>query len=359
MRTAGAATVYFDLNLKNRVGTTTAPANPSLIPGRVKTFFAFAQQQTGCATPLIVLNELSGPGLVTPWSDNNAQYRADILAFVQGLAALGAHPVLLLPSKPYTGGDAGVWWQQAAQSAELVREIYVPAPSTWKLGPVLGNRTLRMDYRQAAADLLAIGVPPSRIGLMLGFQTDERAGRPRGARAGFGVVPGGEVAVARRAAGGGRAEAADRVVVGLGDVLAGAAEHGSGQAGHRVRLPVGAVAGAVRRAESGCRRRLRHVPHRGPARASSERRARSGRRHADDLDSMATISLAQVTGDRETAYSALYERLVESARCTVATTGQVLAAERAVIALRFRGSRALYRAALAARPCESHGGARR
>ena len=52
----------------------------------------------GCATPVIVLNELSGPGLVTPWSDNNAQYRANVLAFVQDLAALGAHPVLLLPS---------------------------------------------------------------------------------------------------------------------------------------------------------------------------------------------------------------------------------------------------------------------
>jgi hypothetical protein len=44
-----------------------------------------------------VLNELSGPGLVTPWSDNNAQYRQNVLSFVQGLAGLGAHPVLLLP----------------------------------------------------------------------------------------------------------------------------------------------------------------------------------------------------------------------------------------------------------------------
>ena len=171
MRALGSATVYFDLNLKNRVGTTTAPANPSLIPGRVKTFFAFAQQQTGCATPVIVLNELSGPGLVTPWSDNNAQYRANILALVQGLAALGAHPVLLLPSRPYTGGDAGVWWQQVAQTAELVREIYVPATATWKLGPQLGNRTLRMDYRQAVADFTSIGIPANKVGIMISFAT--------------------------------------------------------------------------------------------------------------------------------------------------------------------------------------------
>jgi len=33
MRAAGTATVYFDLNLRNRIGTTTAPADPALIPG--------------------------------------------------------------------------------------------------------------------------------------------------------------------------------------------------------------------------------------------------------------------------------------------------------------------------------------
>src|SRR5205085_2015852 len=42
MRAAGASTVYFDLNLKNRIGTTTKPADPSLIDGRAKTFFNFA-----------------------------------------------------------------------------------------------------------------------------------------------------------------------------------------------------------------------------------------------------------------------------------------------------------------------------
>ena len=75
MRDAGAATVYFDLNLKNRSGTTTKPADPSLLAGRAKTFFDYAVTQTGCPTPVIVLNELAGAALVTPWSDNNAQYR--------------------------------------------------------------------------------------------------------------------------------------------------------------------------------------------------------------------------------------------------------------------------------------------
>ena len=60
----------------------------------------------------IVFNELAGPGLVTPWSDTNAQYRANVLSLIQHIAALGAHPVLLIPATIYTGGDALAWWQQ-------------------------------------------------------------------------------------------------------------------------------------------------------------------------------------------------------------------------------------------------------
>ena len=102
------------------------PADPSLLAGRAKTFFDYAVAQTGCATPVIVLNELAGANLVTPWSDNNAQYRQNALTFVQQLTALGAHPVLLIASRPYTGGDAGLWWQQVAASAEIVREDLRP-----------------------------------------------------------------------------------------------------------------------------------------------------------------------------------------------------------------------------------------
>jgi len=58
-------------------------------------------------------------------------------------------------------------------------------------------------------------------------------------------------------------------------------------------------------------------------------------------------ALAAVTGDRETAYSALYERIVES-QYTKVSTKSVLAAERAVIAQSFGGSRADYVAALRA-----------
>ena len=72
MRTAGAATVLFDLNFKNRVGTTSNPADPSLLEARAKTFFDYAVSVTGCQTPMIAENELFGAQTPTPWSRTGA-----------------------------------------------------------------------------------------------------------------------------------------------------------------------------------------------------------------------------------------------------------------------------------------------
>ncbi|MDQ2939723.1 MAG: hypothetical protein M3R23_04240, partial [Actinomycetota bacterium] len=158
MRAAGAATVFFDLYLKARVGEPSAPADPDLIVEKANKLFDYAVQQMGCPTPTIVENELFGAGLVTPWSETNAQYRQNILAFLQQLAARGAHPVLLVNSPPYTAGDAGVWWQQVAGVADIVREDYVSANTVWKQGPVVGNRTLRNAYRRSIQDFTSIGI---------------------------------------------------------------------------------------------------------------------------------------------------------------------------------------------------------
>ena len=176
MRALGTATVYFDLHLNNRIGTSTKPTDPAAFPQKAQTLVNFAAQQTGCPTPVIVENELAGPGLVTPWSDTYAQYRANALAWLQQLASHGAHPVLLIPAKAYVGGDALQWWQQVAQVAEIVREIYVPAPATWKQGPVLGNRTLRSAYRGAVSNLTDAGIPASKVGIMVSFATTKGFG---------------------------------------------------------------------------------------------------------------------------------------------------------------------------------------
>ena len=339
MRTAGAATVYFDLNFKNRVGTTTAPANPSLIPARVQSFFTFAQQQTGCATPVIVLNELSGPGLVTPWSDNNAQYRANVLALVQGLAAKGAHPVLLLPSKPYTGGDALAWWQQAAQSAELVREIYVPAPSTWKLGPVLGNRILRADYRQAVTDFTSVGIPANRVGIMVSFATTK----------GFGGRNELQPAEAWYEVAKWQSLAAQQVAAETG--IASVWSWGWGEwnaAEQDPDKPYAMCAWLWARSDSLCDAPKAIVGFNPSLTEGQLSVLPAGAQCLVDkqlLTSAAVSQLAQVTGDPESAYSALFERLVENAQQPV-PQADVLAAERAVIRQAFRGSRSLYVAAL-------------
>ena len=339
MRTAGSATVYFDLNFKNRVGTTTAPANPSLIPARVQSFFTFAQQQTGCATPVIVLNELSGPGLVTPWSDNNAQYRANVLALVQGLAAKGAHPVLLLPSKPYTGGDALAWWQQAAQSAELVREIYVPAPSTWKLGPVLGNRILRADYRQAVTDFTSVGIPANRVGIMVSFATTK----------GFGGRNELQPAEAWYEVAKWQSLAAQQVAAETG--IASVWSWGWGEwnaAEQDPDKPYAMCAWLWARSASLCDAPKAIVGFNPSLTEGQLSVLPAGAQCLVDkqlLTSAAVSQLAQVTGDPESAYSALFERLVENAQQPV-PQADVLAAERAVIRQAFRGSRSLYVAAL-------------
>jgi len=341
MRAAGAATVYFDLNFNKRIGTTTAPADPSTMAAKAQSLFNFAVQQTACSTPVIVLNELSGASLVTPWSDNNAQYRQNALAFVQGLASLGAHPVLLLAGRPYTGGDAAVWWQQAAAAAELVREDYVPATSTWKLGPILGNRTLRMSYRQAVSDLTSIGIAPSRLGIMLSFSTTP----------GFGGRNGLEPDAAWYTVAKWQALAAAQVAAETG--IASVWSWGWGEftaAEQDPTKPYALCAWLWTRSASLCDAPQAIGSSFDVSRTDGQLSVLSPGTQCligkQALSNDAIQQLQLLTGDRDTAYSALFERLVESAAMPVAQS-DVLAAERGVIAQSFRGGRSLYLAALA------------
>ena len=181
-RAAGAALHYFDLHMNNRIGTPTKPASADAVAAQVEKEYAFAVAETGCSTPLIVENELFGAGLATPWTDTNAQYRANVLALLRGLRAKGAFPALLVNSPPFTGGDALDWWLEVSKVADIVREVYVPATQVWPLGPLLGNRLLRQRYRGALAELTSIGIPPNRLGLMVSFATTKGAGGRNGLR---------------------------------------------------------------------------------------------------------------------------------------------------------------------------------
>jgi hypothetical protein len=181
MRAAGAKTMYWDMYLKTRVGTPAAPADPAVIEERAQRLFEIAVRQTECATPPIVLNELFGSQLETPWSSSNEQYRANVLAFLRGLAARGARPMLLLSRSPYTGSDTAVaWWRQVAEVSDLLPEVYFGGRLLWKEGPILANRRMRTAMRNAVGRLTSIGVPTSRIGITLGFFSKGTAGGREG-----------------------------------------------------------------------------------------------------------------------------------------------------------------------------------
>jgi hypothetical protein len=340
-RDAGAATYYFDLHMKKRVGLPTKPAAPDAVLAQAQKEYDFAVAQTGgCRTPLIVENELSGAGLATPWTDSNGQYRADVLSLLQRLSALGAHPVLLVNSTPFTGGDALGWWLEVAKVADIVREAYVPATQVWKRGPLLASRLLRQRYRKALADFTSIGIAPNRLGLMVSFATTKGAGGRNGlepASAWFQVAKWQALAA--------KTVAAD---TGAGSVFSwGWAEWNAAE-----NDPDKAHAACVwlwARSPSLC-----DAPRMlGPAFDASLTEGQIAL-PAGTLCSLpgggpitagAVRALQVLTGDRDAAMSALFERLVEKRYATVTAT-EIRAAEQTVVADWFHGSRGAYLSAL-------------
>jgi hypothetical protein len=177
LRAKGAKTVYWDMYLGNRVGSPSKPADPAVVQARADKLFDTAAASSGCDHPLIAENELAGANLPTPWTATTAQYRANVLAYLQRLADRGARPFLLLPKRPYTHDEAAdEWWRQASQLADLVPEVYFSGPSVAKQGAVLGSRRLRATMRTRLEDLIEIGIPTNRIGMMLTFSSTPGAG---------------------------------------------------------------------------------------------------------------------------------------------------------------------------------------
>jgi hypothetical protein len=178
-RGRGAATTYFVLHLPQIVGQPNAPADPATIPAAADALFAKAVASSGCPTPWIALNELFGSGAATPWSSTTAQYRANVLALMQALAAHGAVPALFVSGSPNIAGDAAAWWQQVAAAGPLVYESYFDAPRAASLGPVLAGRRMR----SVIAMFNGIGIGPDRLGMALGFHSG--GGQGAGGRQGL------------------------------------------------------------------------------------------------------------------------------------------------------------------------------
>lgn len=181
LRAKGAGTVFFDLYLNNRVGTPSKPADPSTIQARADKVFDTAVTSSGCDHPLMAENELFGAQLPTPWTPTTAQYRANVLAFLQRLADRGARPFLLLSNRPYTHDeDADAWWRAVAQVSDIVPEVYFSGPPIAKQGPAAGSVRLRNTMRSRVEDLIQIGIPTNRIGMMLTFSSTPGAGGREG-----------------------------------------------------------------------------------------------------------------------------------------------------------------------------------
>ena len=339
LRARGARTAYWDMNFNRRVGTPNAPADTGVIVERANRLFDFAAAQSGCEKPLIALNELFGAHLPTPWSASNERYRQNVLVLLRTLSERGARPFLLISSTPYTSGDAADWWREAARYADLVPEVYFNARSIHNAGPVVGNRTLRRAFRRAIARFVAIGIPSSKMGLVLGFQSAPGAGGREGlrpAQSWFETVKW-QVLAAR--------QVSRELRIGTVWSWGWAAYTAKGVD------PDKASAACVylwTRAPALCN---------GPSAAGagwddsrtegqivlpSTLKCSVG---AGRITAAAVAALNRVTGDRDVALSIQLARLVESRQATVSAR-KVLAAERAVIFARFRGSRGAYVAEL-------------
>jgi hypothetical protein len=339
---AGAQTVFWQMTLPKLVGTPTAPADPAGVPAAASALFDRATAATGCQTPLIALNELLAPTAAPPLTPENAQYRADVLAVVQTLAQRGARTFLLLPSNPNTSAELADWWRQVAQFSDLVPEAYLSAPKVIAQGPILGNRTIRLRLRTAVASLTAIGVDPARIGLMLGFQSGGGYGR-------VGLQP--------------LSAWLEYIKWSVLDAQQVAADTGASTlwawgwgvfstAGADADKPTAACVELWTRNPALCdapsiappdfdqsltEGQISSVP------AAAVCSLSTGLIPSASLDRVTTL-----TNDRQVALNALFGRLVQRAQQPLRAS-DVLAAERLIIRVRFRGQRALYLNALAGR----------
>jgi hypothetical protein len=341
LRAQGAQTIYWDMNLRLRVGTTTAPFDPATIEERAHRLFVFAASQTQCATPWIALNELNGANLETPWTPNNAQYRDNVLRLVRALSALGARPFLLISSTPFTGTDEAVaWWRAVAAVSDVVPEVYFNGRSLAAQGPLLANRRVRAGLRRGVARLVEIGIPVTRIGLMLGFQSAAGTGGREGLsprQEWFRVVKWQALAAREIAA---EMNVATVWSWGWGTYS---------EAGRDPDKADAACAYLWARNAQLCNAPAQLGEEFNASRVEGQLRLPAGamcKVGASTIGMNAIAKLNRVVLDRDVAYSALLARIAGSTGARVSAR-DVLAAERAVIALRFAGSRSSYVAALA------------
>jgi hypothetical protein len=340
LRAAGARTAYFDLYLNRRVGTPSVPADPATIVDKANKFYDYASQSMDCSNPVIAENELFGSWLAVPWSTTNAQYRANVLLFLQTLRQRGAQPWLLVNAKPYTDGTAGDWWRQVADVAGIVREVYFPAPLIYQRGPIYGNRTLRQSFRNGILDFTKIGIPVSKLGLFLGFQTTKGTG----GREGLAAKPWFETVKWQALAA--RFVAKEMKVSSLWSW--GWAEWTTMPGEHDPAKPKAACVYLWTRNPKLCNGPRAAGKGFNKSRTEGQLILSPGLRcqiGGAAVRWSAISPILKLTGDPELAFSNAFARAVEQRAAPIAYS-DILAAERSIVAARFGGSRSAYKAAI-------------
>jgi hypothetical protein len=339
IRARGGSTIYFDLNFHRRLGSPAKPQPLDDVLDSANRLFFYAAASSGCDHPWIALNELFGASLPTPWSASNQVYRTNVLAFIKVLAEHGAHVFLLVNSKPYTADEAGDWWREAAKYSDFVREVYFPAPLISGQGPVLGNRTMRQAFRDGILDLTSIGIPVTKVGLFLGFQTE----KGNGGREGLAKLPWFRTIKWQ-------ALAARQVASELHFPTIwswGWGEWGGGSVDPD--KPAAACVYLWARDHRLCDGPKAAGPGFDTSMTEGQIDLPRGVQcvvNGTRLNDNSIRRLVSVTKDRQVAYSTLFARTVESQHADL-SDADVLALERAVVAAHFHGSNAAYRAALA------------
>ena len=138
--------------LNRRVGTPSAPADPSLLPERAQRLFDFAVRSSGCATPVIALNELFGAQLDDAVVGDERALpgeRPAVGAPAGGAGCPAGAPALdVTRTRAATRRSGGV---RSRRSSDLVLEKYFSAAAVARAGPVLGNRRMRTSMRRSAS----------------------------------------------------------------------------------------------------------------------------------------------------------------------------------------------------------------
>jgi hypothetical protein len=249
--------------------------------------------------------------------------------------------VLLVSKSPYLGSaDAVAWWQAVAKVSDIVREVYLPATKVWPLGAILGNRLLRVSYRNAVTTFTSIGIPANRLGVMISFLSAKGVGGRNGlqpASAWYQVVKW-------------EALAAKQVSkeLGLGSIFSWGWQEWNAKEMDPDK-PKAACVWLWARTKTLC-----NAPKTlGKTFDSSLSEGQIELSHGTvcraegfgGIGAGAIGPLQALTGDRSAALSALFERLVESTEQKVPQKA-VLAVEREVILESFHGSRSAYLAGL-------------